>query len=221
MLRFKQFLINESATGRQAEVERKVRERQTNLIYHENQKDVNLDRVRADIETEMGDEYPTNDYRTPELAGANVAKSSAELDAANQAFNNPNYSYMTRDERNSFIDRSGENAYYNTIDQYVEQEKAKKLDAAKKENEEMYGPETGGRGTYNELSPEEQKIWDKKAMDVSMQRQIDNRRAEQEKLARERAEEKAQQERNRQEKENLKKKMKEMEDLRRQLESEE
>lgn len=171
----------EYATGREAEIERQMRERTEDLLKNRNQRDINYERLRADIEAEMDSKLQQSPLNAPALSGAGQAEASARLSAANRVYSEPSYS---REQRQEIINREGELAGQMAINDYLAKIDSEKREAGEKEREELYGPVSGGSyENISELSPEERKILEDKIK--RDKEESDRRYAEQERKERE------------------------------------
>lgn len=159
MRRFKEYL-RESATGREAEIQRRMKERTEDLLKNQNQKEINQERLRAEIEAEMADEMKQSPMNAPAMSGSGQAEAAARLSAANKAYSEPSYS---REQRQEIIDREGDLAKQTAINDYLAKKEAEEREAGQKEREGLYGPVSGGSyENISELSPEERKILEDK-----------------------------------------------------------
>lgn len=201
-------ILIESATGREAEIERKMRERTEDLLKNRNQRDINYERLRADIEAEMDSKLQQSPLNTPALSGAGQAEASARLSTTGRVYSEPSYS---REQRQEIIDREGELAGRMAINDYLAKTEQEKREAGEKEREELYGPVSGGSyENISELSPEERKILDDKLRrdkEESDRRYWENERERQRKEREEREKEKQKSDRDRQETERLRKEL--------------
>ena len=124
MKTFKQFL-RESATGREAEIQRRMKERTEDLLKNKNMKNINQNRLRAEIEAEMAEGGPEQWHmNTPALSRATEAQRHEELAASAEAYNE--YRHYSPEEKKKMIARRGNLARDMAINDYInakEQEK--------------------------------------------------------------------------------------------------
>ena len=180
MKTFKQFLF-ESATGREAEIQRRMKERTEDLLKNQNQKNINQERLRAEIEAEMSNTQRQSPMNAPAMAGAGQAEASARLSAANRVYSD---SSLSREQRQEIIDREGQTARQLAINDFLSTKEAEEREAGQKEREKQYGPISGGSyENISELSPEEQQILNdkiKKDQEASARRHQEQARKEKE-----------------------------------------